>query len=367
MIGFISLVILILWSSVLSKKGKFFELVQGPLVAVVVGIVYYYLTQGTAWGISDEHLVQVPVPDGINEFLGQFSFPDFSQILTAPVIITGFTIALVASLETLLCVEATDKLDPANRVTPTNRELLAQGTGNVLSGFIGGLPITQVIVRSSANIQSGGKTKVSAIVHGFLLIISVLTIPTLLNKIPLSVLAAVLFIVGYKLAKPATFKAMYDLGWKQFVPYIVTIIGIVFIDLLWGIGLGLVVGIVIILYRSYQNSHFLHRVDSDTDRHEVRMTLAEQVTFFNKAAILRELDDLPDGTLLTIDARQNVFLDYDVIEIFQNYRAETDERGIDIKVIRKDGEYLNPDDYVELLDDKRRSATDHLTLDGHKI
>ena len=366
-IGFISLVILILWSSVLSKKGKFFELVQGPLVAVVVGIVYYYLTQGTAWGISDEHLVQVPVPDGINEFLGQFSFPDFSQILTAPVIITGFTIALVASLETLLCVEATDKLDPANRVTPTNRELLAQGTGNVLSGFIGGLPITQVIVRSSANIQSGGKTKVSAIVHGFLLIISVLTIPTLLNKIPLSVLAAVLFIVGYKLAKPATFKAMYDLGWKQFVPYIVTIVGIVFIDLLWGIGLGLAVGIVIILYRSYQNSHFLHRVDSDTDRHEVRMTLAEQVTFFNKAAILRELDDLPDGTLLIIDARQNVFLDYDVIEIFQSYRAETADRGIDIKVIRKDGEYLNPDDYVELLDDKRRSATDHLTLDGHKI
>ena len=245
-------------------------------------------------------------------------------------------------------------------------ELLAQGTGNVLVGLIGGIPITQVIVRSSANIQSGGKTKVSAIVHGFLLVISVLTIPTLLNKIPLSVLAAVLFIVGYKLAKPAAFKAMYDLGWKQFVPYIVTIVGIVFIDLLWGIGLGLAVGIIIILYRSYQNSHVLHRVDSDSDRHEVGMTLAEQVTFFNKAAILRELDDLPDGSLLTIDARQNVYLDYDVIEILQNFSAESDARNIDIKVIRKDGEYVNPDNYLQLFDDKRRSDTDHLTLDGHR-
>ena len=361
LIGFVALAILILWSNVLAKKGKFFQLVQGPLVAVLAGIVYYVLTQNDpTFAIADEHLVQVPVPDDFNGFIGQFSFPDFSQIFTGPVVITGFTIALVASLETLLCVEATDKLDPAKRVTPTNRELLAQGTGNMLSGFIGGLPITQVIVRSSANIQSGGKTKVSAIVHGFLLVGSVIAIPTLLNKIPLSVLAAVLFIVGYKLAKPATFKAMYDLGWKQFTPFIVTIIGIVFIDLLWGIGLGLVVGIVIILYRSYQNSHFLHRVDSDSDRHEVKMTLAEQVTFFNKAAILRELDNLPEGTLLTIDTRKNVFLDYDVIEIFQNFKPEAAGRGIDVNIITDEGTFLNPPDYLAMFDDRRKTPYDHL-------
>ena len=253
-IAFVSLGILLLWSQVLSKKGKIFQLVQGPLVAVAVGVIFYLVTKGNeTLAIAGEHLVQVPVPDSFDSFIGQFSFPNFSIIGTSEVWIVGFTIALVASLETLLCVEATDKLDPEKRVTPTNRELLAQGTGNMLSGLIGGLPITQVIVRSSANIQSGGRTKLSAIIHGFFLLISVILIPTVLNMIPLSVLAAVLLIVGYKLAKPSTFKAMYKAGWKQFVPYIVTIVGIVFTDLLIGIGLGLAVGIVIVLLKSYQN------------------------------------------------------------------------------------------------------------------
>ena len=165
-------------------------------------------------------------------FLNQFSFPNFAAITNPEIWIVAFTIALVASLETLLCVEATDKLDPHKNVTPTNRELLAQGTGNILSGLVGGLPITQVIVRSSANIQSGGRTKLSAIIHGFLLLISVIIIPRLLNMIPLSVLAAILLIVGYKLAKPSLFKKMYDLGWKQSVPFFATIFGIVFTDLL---------------------------------------------------------------------------------------------------------------------------------------
>jgi len=213
-IAVLSLAILLLWSTTLSKKGKIFQLIQGPLVAVVTGIVYFVITQGNdVFGIAGNHLVQVPVPDSFDSFLGQFSFPNFSVITNPEVWIVGFTIALVASLETLLCVEATDKLDPQKRVTPTNRELLAQGTGNIISGMIGGLPITQVIVRSSANIQSGGKTKTATIIHGFLLLISVLIIPTVLNMIPLSVLAAILFIVGYKLAKPSTFKAMYKAGW----------------------------------------------------------------------------------------------------------------------------------------------------------
>ena len=269
-IAVISMVILILWSAVLSKKAKIFQLVQGPLVAVIVGIIFFAVTQGsTSLGFNNNQLVSVPIPEDAASFLAQFSFPNFSAITNPEIWVVAFTIALVASLETLLCVEATDKLDPEKRVTPTNRELLAQGTGNVLSGLIGGLPITQVIVRSSANIQSGNKTKLSAIVHGFLILISIILIPRLLNMIPLSVLAAILFIVGYKLAKPALFKTLYKLGWKQFVPFIVTVLGIVFLDLLIGLGLGLLVGIVVVLIKSYQNSHFLHIEGEDVDDNKI--------------------------------------------------------------------------------------------------
>ena len=212
-IALLALTILLLWSEVLDDKGKFFKLVQGPLVAVATGIIYFISTKGsTQWGISSDLLVSVPVPEDATSFFAQFSFPNFGAISNPQVWIVAFTIALVASLETLLCVEATDKIDPLKRVTPTNRELLAQGIGNIFSGLIGGLPVTQVIVRSSANIQSGGKTKMSAIIHGFLLLISVILIPNLLNKIPLSVLAAILFIVGYKLAKPTLFIEIYRSG-----------------------------------------------------------------------------------------------------------------------------------------------------------
>ncbi|OAV44101.1 SulP family inorganic anion transporter [Lewinella sp. 4G2] len=352
-IAVIALAILLLWSNVLSKKGKIFTLIQGPLVAVAAGIVYYVVTQGDpTWGISDEHLVQVPVPGSFDDFLGQFTFPNFGAITNPAVWVTAFTIALVASLETLLCVEATDKLDPAQRVTPTNRELLAQGAGNMISGLIGGLPITQVIVRSSANIQSGGKTKVSAIVHGFFLLISVIAVPTLLNKIPLAVLAAVLLIVGYKLAKPATVAAIYRSGWKQFVPYIVTVVAIVFTDLLTGIGLGLVVAIIIILYKSYQNSHFLHMVDKEASdgHHEVKMTLAEEVTFFNKAAILRELDALPEGANLELNVTKTRYLDYDVVEILENFAGKARDRDIDITIISNRGTVKNPPSYMEFFD-----------------
>lgn len=357
LIAFISLAILIIWGSVLSKKGKFFQLVQGPLVAVVVGIVFYRLTKGDATlGITAEHLVKVPVPEDLNSFLGQFSSPNWSAIGDFNVWITGFTIALVASLETLLCVEATDKLDPGKRVTPTNRELLAQGAGNMVSGFIGGLPITQVIVRSSANVQSGGYSKLSAVFHGFLLVGSVLLIPTLLNQIPLSVLAAVLMIVGYKLAKPSTFKAIYKSGWKQFVPFIVTVLGIIFTNLLLGIGLGLAVAIVIILYKSYQNSHFLHIKEENNDRHTIRMTLAEEVTFFNKAAILRELDLIEKGTLLELDVRATRYLDYDVIEILEDYSVKAKERGIDISIIADYGNVVNPESYIDFFEKARENA-----------
>ena len=356
LIGIIGLGILLLWDKVLSKKGKIFQLVQGPLVAVVVGIVFYAITKSNdALAISSSHLVSVPVPDDASSFLGQFSFPNFSVILNPDVWIVAFTIALVASLETLLCVEATDKLDPNKNVTPTNKELFAQGTGNIISGMIGGLPITQVIVRSSANIQSGGRSKLSAIIHGFFLLISVILIPRLLNMIPLSVLAAILLIVGYKLAKPALFKKMYNLGWKQWVPFNVTVLGIIFIDLLYGIGLGLLVGIVVILIKSYQNSHFLHIEDKSNGKHKIKMALAEEVTFFNKGAILRELDSLPRDTYLELDLIKTRYLDHDIIEILEDFIFKAKERNIDIKLVSKRGVVENPSSYIEFFKTRPKS------------
>ena len=347
-IGLIGLGILLLWSNFLSKKGKIFNLIQGPLVAVVAGIVYFLITDSESkYGISASHLVSVPVPDNFDSFISQFIFPNFGAISNPEIWVVAFTIALVASLETLLCVEATDKLDPHKNVTPTNRELLAQGIGNVISGLIGGLPITQVIVRSSANIQSGGRSKMSAIIHGFFLLISVILIPNLLNKIPLSVLAAILLIVGYKLAKPALFKQMYQLGWKQFIPFTVTVLGIVFTDLLFGIGMGLAVGIVVILIKSFQNSHFLHIEDKSNGKHKIKMTLAEEVTFFNKGAILKELDRLPIDTFLELDVRKTRYLDNDIIEILEDFALKAKERNIDIKIISERGIVENPDSFIE--------------------
>ncbi len=347
-IGIVAIGILLLWSNVLSKKGKVFKLVQGPLVAVVVGIVFYLLTKDSSLNLVNSQLVSVPVPDSVDSFIGQFSFPNFAAIGNSEVWITGFTIALVASLETLLCVEATDKLDPDKNVTPTNRELFAQGTGNIISGMIGGLPITQVIVRSSANIQSGGKSKMSAIVHGFFLLISIILIPTLLNKIPLSVLAAVLFIVGFKLAKPSTFINMYKLGWKQFLPFMATVLPMVITgDLLLGIGLGLAFGIFVILLKSFQNSHFLHIEDKSNGKNKIKMTLAEEVTFFNKGAILKELDSLPRDTHLELDVRKTRYLDNDIIEILEDFSEKARNKNIDIQLISERGISENPDSFIQ--------------------
>jgi MFS superfamily sulfate permease-like transporter len=357
LVGIISLGILLLWSTILSKKGKFFQIVQGPLVAVVIGIVYFLVTKSNSkLGISAVHLVSVPVPDSLDSFISQFRFPNFSAISNPEIWVVAFTIALVASLETLLCVEASDKIDPHKNVTPTNRELLAQGTGNIISGLIGGLPITQVIVRSSANIQSGGRSKISAIIHGFLLLISVILIPTLLNKIPLSVLAAILFIVGYKLAKPSLFKQMYKLGWKQFIPFTVTVLGIIFIDLLYGIGLGLAVGIVVILMKSYQNSHFLHIENKSNGKHKIKMTLAEEVTFFNKGAIIKELDSLPRDSYLELDLLKTRYLDNDIIEVLEDFAFKAKERNIDIKLISKRGVIENPSSFIEFFELRPKSS-----------
>ena len=357
LVATIGMLVLILWDKVLSNKSRIFKLIQGPLVAVILGIIFFNLTAGNSfWGISEEHLVSVPIPADAESFMAQFSTPNFAAITRSDIWLTAFTIALVASLETLLCVEATDRLDPRKRVTPTNRELLAQGTGNIISGLIGGLPITQVIVRSSANVQSGGRTKMSAIIHGFFLLFSVLLIPRLINMIPLSVLAAILFLVGYKLAKPALFKSMYEKGWKQFIPFTVTVLGIVFTDLLVGIGLGLGVGIVVILIKSYQNSHFLHIEDKSNGIHKIKMTLAEEVTFFNKGAILKELDNLPEETLLELDVRKTRYLDNDIVEILEDFSEKAKNRKIDIKLISERGIAENPGSYIEFFRLRPKSA-----------
>ncbi len=348
LVGVLALGILLLWSNILAGKAKIFQLVQGPLVAVVVGIVFYVLTQDSSLGLFEEQLVSVPVPDSLDSFKRELSFPNFSVIIDKDVWVIAFTIAIVASLETLLCVEATDRLDPDKRVTPTNRELIAQGSGNIISGLIGGLPITQVIVRSSANIQSGGKTKLSAIVHGFFLLISVILIPTLLNKIPLSVLAAVLFVVGFKLAKPSTFRTMFKLGWKQWLPFITTVLPMAITgDLLLGIGLGLAVGIVVILIKSYQNSHFLHMEDISNGKKKCKITLAEEVTFFNKGAILRELDQLPEDSYLELDVRKTRYLDNDIIEILEDFAFKAYERNIKIKLHSERGTFENPKSFIK--------------------
>lgn len=331
-IAAVSLVILILWEQAFMKKIALFKIVQGPLVVVVMGILLNILFRGMeGFALKGEQLVSIPVPNSISGFFSQFTFPDFTQLGNTQVYIIAITMAVVASLETLLCVEATDKLDPDKRITPTNRELKAQGVGNIISGLIGGLPITQVIVRSSANIQSGGKSKASAFFHGILLLISVMTIPKVLNLIPLSSLAAILFVVGYKLAKPSLFKEIYRLGKPQFIPFIVTILGIVFTDLLIGIGLGLAVAIVYILYNNFKTPyHFDPK--SYKPGEPITIELAEDVSFLNKGSILQTLNRLPNDTEVLIDGTKARSVHPDVIEIINDFKQNATTRNITVNV-----------------------------------
>jgi len=348
-ITFLSLFILIAWENYLTQKGKIFKILPASLVVVLLGILINVLIpENSAWALIDQQMVQVPVPEGFDSFIGQFMTPDFSVLVSIDVYIIAITIAIVASLETLLCVEATDKLDPEKKNTPTNRELIAQGTGNIISGFIGGLPITQVIVRSSANIQSGNKTKMSAVFHGVLLFLSIIIIPNFLNQIPLSSLAAILLLVGYKLAKPSLFKKMINLGKKQYIPFLVTVLGLVFGDLLIGIGLGLAVGVIRVLIESYKNSHFLHLKEQNGDNHHVKMNFAEEVTFFNKGAIMRELNNIPENSLLEIDVRNTKSLDYDVLEVLDDYAKRAKKKNINIHFKYENGEVDNPESFDDL-------------------
>lgn len=332
-ISAVSMAILILWEQKFMKQQRIFQLIQGPLIVVIAGIlINRFFLAGSPLQLEQEHLVSLPVSGSLAAFFGQFSFPDFGHIWNPNIYLVGITMAVVASLETLLCLEATDKLDPYKRVSPANLELKAQGIANIVSGFIGGLPITQVIVRSSTNIQSGAKTKASAISHGILMLLCAMTIPHILNMVPLACLAAILFLVGYKLAKPSLFKKMYRAGWDQFAPFIVTIIGLVFTDLLIGICLGLAVAIFHILRNNYKKPYFFHP-ENYKEGEVIRIELAEDVTFINKAAILQTISHLPPNSKVVIDASKSINIDKDVIEIINDFRETAVYKNIELEII----------------------------------
>lgn len=336
LIAAVSMVILILWDTTLTKKHRLFELLQGPIVVVLVGIFLNYLFKTGVINLSlaPNQIVQLPVSNSIGEFFGHFTTPDFSQLNNIEIYKIGLVMAIVASLETLLCVEATDKLDPVKRVTPTNKELKAQGIGNMLSGLIGGLPLTQVIVRSSANITFGAKSKLSAILHGFWLLLSAVTIASLLNMIPLASLATILIMVGYKLAKPSLFSHMYKLGWEQFAPFIATVIAILLTDLLTGIAIGLVVGIFYTLHHSYRNSHYMKESTTTEDGRQVHhIVLAEEVSFFNKASILQVLESIPNNAKVIIDCSNCKSIAYDVVEFIRDYHLSAQLKNIEVETI----------------------------------
>lgn len=332
----LSLAVLILWDKVLTKKHRIFQLLQGPIVVVVLGIVMNALFQSGIlnFSLAADQVVSLPVSNNLMEFLGQFTMPDFSEITNAEVWKIALVLAIVASLETLLSVEATDKLDPYKRVTPTNRELKAQGLGNVVSGLIGGLPITQVIVRSSANISFGGKTKLSTILHGGFLLISAITIAGLLNMIPLASLAAILIMVGYKLAKPSLFKQMYQLGWEQFIPFLATVAAILATDLLKGITLGMILGGFYALRNSYRNAYSMKDTVTTEEGHEVHhLVLAEEVAFFNKASIIQALEAIPPNSKVVIDCENSKSIDYDVVELIENYKSSAKLKNITVEIL----------------------------------
>ena len=330
-IGVFSLLVLVFFENTRIKRLAFTRFVPGALVVVVSGALINVFFESTlpGWFLTEKHMVNLPIAKSLGEFTSFLTFPDFTFLLNPKVYLIAITIALVGSLETMLSVEATDKLDPRKKHTPTNRELKAQGVGNMMSGLIGGLPVTQVIVRSSANISSRAESKLSAVFHGFLLLGSVMFIPNVLNYIPLAALAAILMVIGYKLAKIQLFKEMYKLGYDQLIPFITTIVAVLFTDLLRGILVGLGVAIIFLL-RRYLKIHFVVDKKSNT----TTITLAEHVSFINKSGIQEALVETPNGSKLVIDATRNKFIDHDVKEIlqeFKNFRSK--DRSITVELI----------------------------------
>jgi carbonic anhydrase/SulP family sulfate permease len=331
-IGLLSIVVLLVWSRWKPLKSS---PIPAPLVVVLLGVGMNLLFRelGGIWEIESSHLVQVPVAEKLTGFLDFLQMPDFSQWSNPAIYTSAVTLAIIASLETLLNLEAVDKLDPLQRNSPPSRELLAQGIGNVVAGMIGGLPVTSVIVRSSVNINAGGKTKLSAIVHSILLLVSVAFFPVWLNLIPLSCLAAILLVTGVKLASPALVKQMWSAGRYQFVPFALTVVAIVLTDLLIGILIGLAVSLLFIL-----NSNLRRPIRSFLERHlggdVLHIELANQVSFLNRAALVRVLDGIPRGGHVLLDAQNTDYIDPDVLDLFRDFKEKSaPARGVELSLV----------------------------------
>ncbi|RRN77104.1 SulP family inorganic anion transporter, partial [Pseudoxanthomonas sp. SGD-10] len=326
-ISVLSLAILIFW-----PKIKQVAMVPAPLIVVLLGVGLNQVFISTGLALTSEHLVQVPIVASFSELTSLFILPDFTQLFNPKVWTVAVTIAIVASLETLLSIEAVDKLDPQKRTSPTNRELVAQGIGNGVSGMLGGLPMTSVIVRSSANANSGGRTKMSAIFHGMWLLAALLAVPSLINMIPLACLAAILLFTGYKLANASLFKKMWGNGKDQFIPFVVTVLAIVFTDLLTGVAVGMLVGVFYLLRANMRNPYF-YKVEKQGKQKTLRLKLSEEVSFLNKGAILYTLTHIPDGAKVIIDATNSKYIDRDVLEIIENFHKDAHKKRIDVELI----------------------------------
>jgi MFS superfamily sulfate permease-like transporter len=346
-VSVVSIAIIIAFNKVPALKK--IKAIPGALVAVVAGILLNELFKTTMpeWVIADKHLVVLPTADSVQAFLGQFQTPDLNGFTNPKVWITGLTIAIVASIETLLCLEAGDKMDPLKRFSSANAELRAQGIGNLLSGLIGGIPMTSVIVRTTANINAGAKTKMAAIFHGIFLLLSVIAIPGLLNKIPMASLAAILIMIGLKLASPKVFKHMWHSGKQQFIPFIITVIAVVFTDLLKGVGIGLVVSIIYILKGNMKLAYFF-RKEQHHEGETIHIDLAQEVSFLNKAAIKATLAALPENSKVVVNADNTVYIDHDVLELlrdFVNFGAKDKNINITLKNFKQE---YNMDDFTHV-------------------
>lgn len=345
-IAVLGLLLIVLFETKAMKNVS--KIIPGGLVAVIASVLVseYIFKSIPSFAIQSNHLVNVPVPANLQDFKNLIIFPDFKAISNSNVWIVAFTITAIASIETLLCIEAVDKLDTQKRISNTNRELIAQGIGNTLSGLIGGLPITSVIVRSSANLNANAKTKMATIFHGFLLLISVLLIPSVLNKIPLAALAAILLFTGYKLAKPSFFIATFKNGKYQWVPFLVTVLAVVFLDLLQGVAVGLVVSIVYILIGNFKNSYYFTK-ENYKEGDSIKIRLSEEVSFLNKASIRETLDHLPFGSEVEIDATNTTYIDYDVIEIIKEFKEiKAPLKNIDCQLLNFKKEYSMENKHV---------------------
>jgi carbonic anhydrase len=346
----LSIAILLVWARPAIQRFSFFKVVPAPLVVVALGILLNNLFRGSMPGLAldQSHLVSLPEASSIGDFFSFFQFPDFTQFANLSVYVSAFTLAIVASLETLLNIEATDKLDPNKHQTPTNRELIAQGTGNIISGLVGGMPLTSVIVRSSVNINSGAKTKLSAIFHGILLFACVVGIPGLLNQIPLACLAAILLVTGYKLANVALFRQMYGFGGSQWIPFVVTILAVLFTDLLIGIGIGSAVGIFFILKANYKTSYFFER-EKDRDSEITRINLSQHVSFLNKSSLVEILESLPENSYVEINAANSVYIDHDIKELIEDFKQTAKLKNIEVDYIEQ-----QPEIPVEIVPEKEK-------------